>query len=554
LPAIQPLRRLLPQADPKLRLAVIQALGKMGPAALPALNDLLAVCETSNLAVQTRAETSLGQMGIAALPSLRQALRSKSARIRKSAAAALAGMSTNAASTVPDLIPLLLDDALEVRTASAATLGSIGSTARPALSELLANCAHQPPLRWVAAQAIWSIIRYQADFPLEIIHGLDSPDPDVQTLVLRIFTSRRGPTDSLPKILELSAHQNPEVRAAALQALARLWHATKPIAGIEEPAPENEGLNVASRRQTNSTDILNVFLTALGDGDSTVRQTAINAIRDVAQRLVRLESGSQAIVADGYLGFISRAVQVLTQMLQDSDLQTVQSAAYGLGGCGRHALPAAPALIELLGDENPENADAFIGPLGMIGPAVIPLILTDFKKRSPPMRARLVKALGVIGPDAVPSLIGLFKFDEPYLRSSVLVALANTGLAGLPAVMEGLKDKHPRVRHTTLTVLRTAGSSSVMRGSLWVSPQPGPISPEFIAELIPAVPLVTDLLEDSDSEVRAAAADLLAALGSAAIPAKDALLTASQDPVEAVRLSATAALEALRSPSGSSSE
>jgi len=86
---------------------------------------------------QEAAAEALGRIGPAALPQLVELLRSERAEVRLIAAQVIARMGSDAKDAVPALIPLLDDPDERVRKAATRTLGRIGPDAAAAVPELL---------------------------------------------------------------------------------------------------------------------------------------------------------------------------------------------------------------------------------------------------------------------------------------------------------------------------------------------------------------------------------------------------------------------------------
>jgi HEAT repeat protein len=90
-----------------------------------------------NWTEQEAAAEALGRIGPAALPQLVELLKSPQADVRLIAAQVIARMGSDAKEAVPALIPLLNDPDERVRKAATRTLGRIGPDAAAAVPELL---------------------------------------------------------------------------------------------------------------------------------------------------------------------------------------------------------------------------------------------------------------------------------------------------------------------------------------------------------------------------------------------------------------------------------
>lgn len=95
---------------------------------------------------QEVAADTLGRIGASAIPFLQQSLRNNDPLIRKQAAEVLGRMGPDAAPAVNDLVVLLDDPDLEVRKVAARTLGRIGPEAAAAVPALMQTLLREEPV------------------------------------------------------------------------------------------------------------------------------------------------------------------------------------------------------------------------------------------------------------------------------------------------------------------------------------------------------------------------------------------------------------------------
>jgi len=134
-------------------------LGKMGPAAIPALTELL---KDKEWPVRSTAATALAKIAPeeakAVIPVLTELLKDKDKSVRWAAALALGGIGAEAKTAVPVLTELLKDESSLVRLAAAKALAKIepeATTAIPALTQLLKDTDED--VRKAAAEALKKI-------------------------------------------------------------------------------------------------------------------------------------------------------------------------------------------------------------------------------------------------------------------------------------------------------------------------------------------------------------------------------------------------------------
>lgn len=94
---------------------------------------------------QDAAIDALGRIGPAAVPSLKQALYSTDPEVRLKAVEVLARMGSDARAAVPDLVALLDDPDERIRKAATRTLGRIGPEAAPAVPALMRSLMQPEP-------------------------------------------------------------------------------------------------------------------------------------------------------------------------------------------------------------------------------------------------------------------------------------------------------------------------------------------------------------------------------------------------------------------------
>ena len=122
--------------------AIVPALEKAGPAAVPVLAEVLRDTER-DARVQGAAIAALGKIGPAAVPTLMKLLQDKDASVRSAAAWALNGMHGEAKAAAAALAELLRDKDESVFYAADAALRSMGPAAIPPLRKLLDDKAPQ---------------------------------------------------------------------------------------------------------------------------------------------------------------------------------------------------------------------------------------------------------------------------------------------------------------------------------------------------------------------------------------------------------------------------
>jgi HEAT repeat protein len=157
-PAVPALADALTDPDQAVRLSAASALGWIGPAAAPAVPALIEVLADPDQRVRGIASGALGLIGPPAVPALANALADPDQQVRAYAALALREIGPAAAPAVPALADALTDPDKGVRASAALALQMMGpaaAPAMPALADVLAD--RDQDLARIAAAALAGI-------------------------------------------------------------------------------------------------------------------------------------------------------------------------------------------------------------------------------------------------------------------------------------------------------------------------------------------------------------------------------------------------------------
>jgi HEAT repeat protein len=196
--AVDTLRERL--ADPALRGRVLEILGAIGPAATPAVDDMI------------------------------KSLDDADPDVRGDAAVALAAIGPDAAAAVPSLTKMLADEAAPAaRFPAAYALGRIGPAAKPALEQLRALTTS--PDEVMATVALWSTLKISPEDRSLFAQAIPAlrkavrAEREIVRLEAAVALGEIGAAaESAIPVLELVSEEDPSkpVRAAAAAALAKI--------------------------------------------------------------------------------------------------------------------------------------------------------------------------------------------------------------------------------------------------------------------------------------------------------------------------------------------
>jgi HEAT repeat protein len=200
----------LSDADPRVRWAGAEALGRMGAVSAPAVPALQAAL--ADPAVRLAAADALGWLGRAAepaVPALTALTRDADAEPRRVAAWSLLRIGKGGAAAVPVLLDELRNGDWRIRRDAAVFLWGLGEEARPALpalDEALSDAnAH---VRWAAAGAVVGLRGPKAKAAVPaVLRALKDPD--------NVLTRRYAPA----LLVQIGENAAPEARRALTEAL-----------------------------------------------------------------------------------------------------------------------------------------------------------------------------------------------------------------------------------------------------------------------------------------------------------------------------------------------
>ena len=308
-------------------------------------SELVASLSSNDTTERKAAADSLAASGKAAVPELAAALESDSAPTRAAAAYALNEIGADAAAATPTLLEVIKDDDELVRALALSTLTQVGLDNDILLNVLVAAVQNESGLvRDIAAESLVNI-GGDAVPALGRVLKNDAADDFAKRAAARLIGDINQADEIgndaiqsiIPILTETLDDGDSEVRIAAAKALGDFG----PLADVAIPA-----LSRSLRGDDdNMTQTVINSLLKIGDQATPTLKEQLNS-DDTITRLYAADAVWR-ITEDS-----SEILPTLIAVLSDGDVKDRELAALGLTYLGRQALPAVPAIQELVNNRD----------------------------------------------------------------------------------------------------------------------------------------------------------------------------------------------------------
>ncbi|MFA6002428.1 MAG: HEAT repeat domain-containing protein, partial [Elusimicrobiota bacterium] len=430
------------------------ALKHMGLAALPEVWPELS-CSTAS--VRVAALEILGEVGPAAasgVSEVERLLRDPAAAVRKAAVSALAAVS--GARAQAKLIRALHDQDAGIRAVAANALGKIGASGNAAVvSELLLALKDDDAgVRYYAMDALCELRPGKEHMP-DIAQAFQDPAANVQKSAALALGDMGG--EALPHLLAAAASIKNSTRQAAVGGLGRLLRNAslgnkRALDGLAKTlSDKNAEVRCAAAKELNSS-VRNAkpaaaqLLAALEDPNACVRVNALAA----------LEPAGAATPAR------------MIPLLKDRDRDVRQAAARTLGKLGLAARGARSALLAGLSDDDKYvryDAAQALPATGAAPADILPVLLKMACEDDAYAASGAMYGLRAIGPSArvvLPALEQLLSAKDYERADSFKSVVYGAGQPQytVPAALDLLADPSPAVRAIALAIAGGSGYAS----------------------------------------------------------------------------------------------
>lgn len=460
-----------------LQMAAVESLGRIGDK--EAVKPLIGLLKNGELLIRLNAVEALGLMGDKeAVKPLIELLKNEDSPIRYAILEALGLIGDSAA--VPTIAEMLNDSDVDLRISAAHSLGSIADKSS---CESLVKMLKYEDIWFYASEAL---IKAGPPAVPVLVEGLRNKDIKVIRHINRSLIKIGRPAVS--PLIEALKDSNGEVRRNAATVLGFIGDkdAIKPLLESLKDKESNfiaanalckidqsiaPSLMEMSRRSDSVTR--EAIIRTLGLlGDKAALPLLIESLRD-SDGVIRL----QAVQALGLIGDKSTTQQIV-MALRDSDKDVRIAAVKSLGWIGDNA--SVKLLVEALKDDDSEIRIWAAESLGMIGgkESVEPLIealnsaLIAVGNKEPAdlmveslegkahysVAMKAILALGKIGDErAIKHIVDSLYSSHEFMHVFAEEALGNMGHAALPVVLDLMKNSNYEIRNAAAAVLGKIG-------------------------------------------------------------------------------------------------
>lgn len=260
--------------------AFLDALAQIGPPAVPALLAQVEKLAPSMITRDHWALKVLKNIGTSALPELREALKSPNTSVRLAALGTIAELGPEAREARPDILKLGNDADPLIRATLLSAMVSIDSSTSRALKNIEASAQDAHPLvRAAAASAAAALGKNAAPVAAQIAALLEDTDGRVRIAAIRA-AGIIGIKD--PTIIEriTARMDDPSSRLVCIEALARLGagNAVPRLIALYSTADAPTKIVILAALGGGGTPAIPTITTALSERDPNLRAAAVRAL------------------------------------------------------------------------------------------------------------------------------------------------------------------------------------------------------------------------------------------------------------------------------------
>jgi len=520
------------------------------PCGVSALTKALASADESARLEAIDRLVLMGSEAASAVPSLADLLKDKSAAVRAHAAEALGSIGAPAKPAVPALASLITDADEGVRREAVEAIGNIRPGPEvmvPLLAKVLEGSDEAVVLRALNALA---------EMGEKVVPFLVKALKNEKTAYWAcLVVSEIGPDAkaAVTGLTELARSGQPDVQREAIIALAEIGAASAPAVPTLAKALDDKVVGIAATYALGRIGRIPDEVETKIEKNAKSSDAILSTVSMWA--LARLHPDNKAL--------LRRAVELLAEGLKSQNARHRAAAARALIDLDPDPEISRPIIKKAMDGAEPEVLKTMMDAMAGLGEKVLPRLIEGLKIEE--VRARAAAIIARIGPKAkaaVPALIDALGDENPETRNEVLFALAAIGQdakACVPVVIKSLADPDMNVRYAACYTLAQIGPAAMaakpaLRKNLGCPDQflsvasaaaLAGIHPQCAETAAKSVPVLAKALGAADAMIRLNAAESLQCLGPLAKEAVPALKKALEDNDAKVRDAAATALQAI---------
>jgi HEAT repeat protein len=464
----------------RVRASACEGLGKLGPAARPAIPLLVETMRDDDNTLRTAAGTALDNIGLfdkTQLDLILSCLTDKQVEVRRFAVRSLRELECDDAKVCRAVVKLLADSDSGIRKDVVALLGRFAETAPSESLTALLRALGDSELRAIAMEELKKFSPLDAgDVPV-LRQALKGKTAEARTYAVRQL-GHLGPKAKEAQLDLTESLKDAKGDFRHLVVLALVAIDPDKFGGIagqlaaltdEEAGLRQRGALALTESHEEGKMAIPALIALLNDKDAQVRVAALLALEKIG-------AGTKA----------KDAVSATAKLLKDSEANVRVAAVLLLAKIGKEPDAFLPQLIESLKDENSDVRANTLVVLGMQGrnakDAVGQLRRSLVLKEEGKDRALVLWSIGKIGPDAkaaVPDLIQMLKEQDENRRVPILDALAGIGKPAVSPLVDALKERDPWIRLGAVQALEKMGPTA--KGAI------GPLSGRYTGDPMPEI-------------------------------------------------------------------
>lgn len=563
LPAnIDHLIALLDEGDDDLRVPAIRALSNMGPDAAAAVPKLSALLLSRQRSIARSTIEALAKIGPAALPAIREILRHtlatgaqdrQASRLQGNALRVLAKMGPAARPALPQVLEVFQRGP---DSAAVEALVAIGEPAQAPALELLTQGA--APVRPAAAKVLGKIGKPTEAVVDALAKALSSQDRRLRrTALVALGNFGSAARKAVPALAGIAGNGNDRLQVEAVEVLSRLMeHAAQARPQLvlllenENPAIRAQAALSLGALDPDPKTELQTLIRLLDDPYRKVRQAAAKAIGRAGPAAAAAVPALTAKVQEpsGDMAIHEHAIRALLTLgksskpgllaaLNHDDLRIRRGTLKILAGAPSAGESILPELERHLKSASPRLTRDIISVLQKIGAAAMPALLRATGLEDSEAKRAAWQALRQLGRKHPAGLVDALRASSAAERAAAIQAVGNLPrppASALPLLIRVMDDVDPSVRRAAQKAVKRFRDlpENLIPDLVVLLDHPGPTGRAFAASRLggfgpaaeEAVPRLIEALQSGDKPLRQVSRRALAGIGASAVMPLIALL------------------------------